>query len=86
MYWIVKLMMHFIEVDSSEKFIFGPMTSWLGVASGLGPFETKKADFWCPALSKPYARTSRQAIKTRADDIAVLTHSRACGDDAPTDP
>ena len=27
MYWIVRLMMHFIVVDNSEKFMFGFMTS-----------------------------------------------------------
>ena len=28
--WIVRLMMHFIVVDTSEKFMFGPMTSSSG--------------------------------------------------------
>ena len=28
--WIVRLMMHFIVVETSEKFMFGPMTSSSG--------------------------------------------------------
>jgi len=47
MYWIVRLMMHFIVVETSEKFMFGPMTSSSGEFIALRKCVARS---WCGRL------------------------------------